>query len=93
MEGSAPSPGSLGSEASHRLVEALVELDRLRAEAAAARAARDMALRELLTMQDTLNRVKAVCDMAEWASDVSGGGSQPVSVNVADVRRALRGSA
>lgn len=92
--GQADSPGHSAADADSReqaAAQVTAELERLRAEATAARTARDMALQELLTLQDTVNRVAAVCDMAEWAADLEGS-EGPAVANVEDLRKALRPS-
>ena len=88
MEGS-PRPRS-SWDVSQTPEHAQLELDRLRAEVAAARAARDMAFDELVSLQEAVNRVTALCDMAEWAADVADSSAGPVVANVQDVRAALR---
>jgi hypothetical protein len=86
---SPPDPVS-GGPAPDQGTDAAAELARLRAEADAARTARDLAMTELLALHDAITRVVAVCDMAEWAAESDGATRAAALVQVADIRRALR---
>lgn len=98
-EGTSPDPVGTGAKPVAQPVAqpdasagAQAEIDRLRAELAAARVARELALDELLALQDALSRATALCDMADWAAEVAappGGPAEPV-VRVDDLRHALR---
>ncbi len=67
-----------------------VDYDRLRAELAAARTARDLAFDELVALQEAVARAGALCDLAEWAADAAGGSGGPVTVRADELRAALR---
>lgn len=91
MEAEFPLSGHLSgaTQVTEQLAEALAEIRRLQAEAAAARAARDMALAELVILEEVVTRVRAACDLAVWAAEVAGAHGEEVTVDVGDIRRAF----
>jgi hypothetical protein len=70
------------------VAELLNELEATRQLGTAAALARDRAFDALDDLRARLDRVAALCDMADWAHDLAPG-DVPPSVRVDDLRRAL----